>query len=182
MTPLPTGYLIRPLSGSDGPGLTEAQQRNRAHLAPWSPRRGDSFFTPQGQEAELASHLEAIAAGRLGAYLIVHGERIVGRVNLNTIVRGAFHSASLGYWVDKDELNKGLATAGVRFACDAAEELGLHRVEAGTLVHNEPSQRVLRRCGFARFGTATDYLFINGAWRDHHLYQRILNAAPLQLG
>ncbi len=177
----PSGYTIRPLAGSDAAALTVALRRNREHLAPWSPRRGDTFFTLEGQQAELERHLDVIEAGQLASYVIVSGDRIVGRVNLNTIVRGAFHSASLGYWVDKDEVNKGVATAAVGFVCDEAMKIGLHRVEAGTLIRNEPSQRVLLRCGFTQFGMAPAYVFINDMWEDHSLYQRILHDQPLHL-
>lgn len=75
-----------------------------------------------------------------------------------------------------DHIGRGLATAAVTQACAAADtELGLHRVEAGTLLDNVPSQRVLAKCGFEEFGVAPSYLYINGAWRDHRLFQRILN-------
>jgi [ribosomal protein S5]-alanine N-acetyltransferase len=176
------GYVIRPLEAADAPALSDAQQRNREHLGPWSPRRGDAFFTLEGQEAELDRHLAAIASGQLASYVVVAADgRIVGRVNLNSIIRGAFHSADLGYWVDKDEVNKGLMTAAVEHVCGDAEQIGLHRVGAATLVHNEPSQRVLRRCGFSQIGMAPEYLFIDDAWQDHNLYQRILHDRPLDL-
>ncbi|HET6626643.1 MAG TPA: GNAT family N-acetyltransferase, partial [Nocardioidaceae bacterium] len=136
MTSLPAGYAIRPLSRSDAAALTDAMVRNREHLAPWSPRRSEAFFTLAGQQDELAQHLRSMDAGQLASYLIVREERIAGRINVQNIIRGAFHSAALGYWVDGDELNKGLASAAVAFACDRARELGLHRLEAGTLVHN----------------------------------------------
>jgi ribosomal-protein-alanine N-acetyltransferase len=55
----------------------------------------------------------------------------------------------------------------------AFDELGLHRVEAGTLLHNVRSQRVLERNGFVRFGVAPSYLRIAGQWRDHALFQRL---------
>ena len=67
----------------------------------------------------------------------------------------------------------------MEFACAQAQGRGLHRVEAGTLVHNESSQRVLEACGFEYYGTAPKFLFINGAWQDHRLYQRILHDNPL---
>ena len=51
------------------------------------------------------------------------------------------------------------------------EELGLHRIQAGTLLHNVRSQRVLERTGFVRFGMAPAYLNIAGQWQDHALYQ-----------
>jgi len=57
---------------------------------------------------------------------------------------------------------------GVEWAFDSA---GLHRLEAGTLVDNVGSQRVLEKNGFARIGLAPRYLKIAGAWRDHILFQ-----------
>jgi ribosomal-protein-alanine N-acetyltransferase len=53
----------------------------------------------------------------------------------------------------------------------AFEELRLHRVEAGTLVHDTASQRVLGRNGFVRYGLAPQYLHIAGRWQDHVLFQ-----------
>jgi ribosomal-protein-alanine N-acetyltransferase len=52
-------------------------------------------------------------------------------------------------------------------------QLGLHRIEAGTLTHNIRSQRVLEKNGFVRFGLARAYLNIAGRWQDHALYQVI---------
>ena len=40
---------------------------------------------------------------------------------------------------------------------------------ANYIPHNERSGRLLRRLGFMVEGYARDYLFINGAWRDHIL-------------
>jgi ribosomal-protein-alanine N-acetyltransferase len=100
-------------------------------------------------------------------------------MNLNNVVRGVLQSASLGYWVDARHQGRGLATGAVEQACTEAHRLGLHRVEAGTLLHNRASQRVLERCGFEIYGTSASYLFIAGAWQDHRLYQRILHDRPL---
>jgi ribosomal-protein-alanine N-acetyltransferase len=63
----------------------------------------------------------------------------------------------------------------VRFAVQRASDLGLHRLEAGTLAHNEASQVVLRRCGFDQYGKAAQYLFIVGAWQDHVMFEKILH-------
>jgi ribosomal-protein-alanine N-acetyltransferase len=49
----------------------------------------------------------------------------------------------------------------------------MHRLEAGTLVDNVASQRVLEKNGFERIGLARAYLRIAGAWRDHILFQRV---------
>lgn len=53
----------------------------------------------------------------------------------------------------------------------AFTQLGLHRLQAETLVHNTGSQRVLTRNGFAPYGIAPQYLKIADEWQDHILYQ-----------
>jgi ribosomal-protein-alanine N-acetyltransferase len=59
----------------------------------------------------------------------------------------------------------------VRGALQSFDTLGLHRLEAGTLVRNVRSQRVLEKNGFVRFGLAPRFLRIAGQWQDHVLFQ-----------
>ena len=51
----------------------------------------------------------------------------------------------------------------------AFAELRLHRIMANYRPENTRSAQVLERLGFRREGIAHDYLFIDGAWRDHVL-------------
>ena len=176
---IPEGYAIRELDMLDAAELADAYRRNRRHLKPWDPRRDEHFYTDDGQAAAIAGQLEAVRHGLAVAWVLTCGQRIVGRVNLNNIVMGVLRSASIGYWVDVEHLGKGLATGAVGYACAQAQGRGLHRVEAGTLVHNTPSQRVLVNSGFEEYGLARRFLFIDGAWQDHRLYQRILHDNPL---
>lgn len=53
----------------------------------------------------------------------------------------------------------------------AVELLGLHRLQAETLVDNVASQRVLLKNGFVRYGRAADYVKIAGRWHEHLLFQ-----------
>ena len=168
-------YEISPLRVEDAPALAAAYQRNRGHLRLWEPVRPPGFFSIEGQQARVSAELEAVARGQLAVWLIRSGDLVTGRVALNNIVMAAFRSAAVGYWVDGQHTRRGLATRAVEHACAEAIQLGLHRVEAGTVVHNVASQAVLRRCGFVPFGTAPSYLWIAGAWQDHHLFQRILH-------
>lgn len=164
---------------NDAPVLAELLRANRDFLAPWEPVRGDDYFTVEGQRADLRAALERHDNGTALPHAILDAsDRVVGRITLNEIVRGPFQSCSLGYWVSAAANGRGLATAAVsKIKRVAFEELGLHRVQAGTLVHNVRSQRVLERNGFVRFGMAPAYLKIAGKWQDCDLYQ-VLTSLP----
>ena len=55
-------------------------------------------------------------------------------------------------------------------------DLGLHRIMAGYLPHNDRSGKLLDRLGFEKEGLARKYLKINGRWEDHVLTSLINNA------
>jgi [ribosomal protein S5]-alanine N-acetyltransferase len=167
--------VTRVLEEDDIPELVEALLANRAFLEPWDPIREDDYYTERGQ-------LDFLRTARAGSttipMVIVVDGRIGGRITLNNLVRGAFQSCTVGYWVARELNGKGVATAAVGHAVrHAFGALGLHRVEAGTLVHNTGSQRVLERNGFTRYGLAPRYLRIAGSWQDHVLFQT-LNDRP----
>jgi [ribosomal protein S5]-alanine N-acetyltransferase len=176
---IPAGYGIEPLSLEHAGPLAAAYVANREHLEGTDPRRDDSFYTEEGQAAAVAGQLASFDRGLGAGWVLVHGRRVVGRINLSNVVMGVLRSASVGYWVDGDHLRRGLATAAVEHACAEALAMGLHRVDAGTLLDNTASQGVLARCGFEHYGTAPGFLFIAGRWQDHHLYQRLLHDRPL---
>jgi ribosomal-protein-alanine N-acetyltransferase len=147
---------------------------NVAFLAAWEPEHPDGHFTAAGQRRAIDTALGLHAAGRALPYVVLDGDRIVGRITLSGIERGPFQSGHVGYWVGEADNGRGHASAGLAEICTLAfGGLGLHRVEAGTLVHNAGSQRVLERNGFERFGLAPRYLKIAGAWQDHVLFQRL---------
>ncbi|MCM0619444.1 GNAT family N-acetyltransferase [Nocardioides bruguierae] len=173
------GLLLRPTTLEDAGRLAEAYTHNRDHLAPWDPVRPEAFYTEAGQAENLAGAARQWELGLVDPWLLLDGDRVVGRMNLNNIVRGVFASSSVGYWVDRDHLRRGLAATLVEHAVVRAREIGLHRLEAGTMTANTGSQAVLRAAGFSQFGTAEKYLFIAGAWQDHHLFQRILHDQPV---
>ncbi len=177
------GILLRPVTTDDAEVLARAYHANRAHLRPWEPRRDEAFFTAEGQAERLRDLVGLRRAGRAMPWVLVAGDgggEVVGVMNLSNIVQGAFRSTNLGYWIAAGHTGKGLASAAVSAVCqDAGERLGLHRIEAGTVVSNSASQRVLAKCGFELIGTARNYLHIDGQWRDHLLFHRILNDRDL---
>ncbi|GAB7042272.1 MULTISPECIES: GNAT family N-acetyltransferase [Catenuloplanes] len=158
----------RPVTVADAPALAALLTANRSHLAPWDPIRPDEYFTAAGQADLIDAGLRTTSILHV---ILVDGE-IAGRINLNNVVRGPFRSGNLGYWVDHARTGRGVATAAVRaFTRVVFDEQGLHRMEAGTLVHNHASQRVLTRTGFTPFGLAPRYLRIAGQWQDHRMFQ-----------
>ncbi|MEV6104309.1 GNAT family protein [Streptomyces sp. NPDC051940] len=173
---LPAGVLMRAATLDDSAALCDARLRNREHLAPWEPRRSEYTFTLEGVTERMRSQLADLEAGRAAPWHLLDGEQVVGGLTLTCIVLGPFCSAYMGYWIAASHQGKGLVTAAVEHACEAARTtLGLHRIEATTLLDNQRSQAVLRRCGFERIGTAPRYLHVDGAWRDHAMFQRVLH-------
>ncbi|WP_431246845.1 GNAT family N-acetyltransferase [Leifsonia xyli] len=173
---LPGGLILRVRKEQDAAALAAAYQRNRGHLAPWDPTRTEDFFTEGGQ---LSQTRELLALREMDAALplvLVEGSEVAGGVTLSGIVRGAFQSATVGYWLDRDHTGRGLASAALASVIEASrDQYGLHRLQAATLLANHASQSVLTRAGFERIGVAPKYLQIAGRWQDHVLFQRILH-------
>jgi ribosomal-protein-alanine N-acetyltransferase len=161
--------VIRRLSPDDAEELTALLVANRARLQPLEPDRPDGFYTVEFQRDRLAN----VQEGRW-IFGIVDGDELAGTIGVNNTIRGPLQSANIGYWIDEPRQGRGLATAAVGAVVDFAfGEAGLHRVEAGTLPDNLPSQRVLEKNAFERIGLARRYLYIGGDWRDHILFQRV---------
>ena len=95
---------------------------------------------------------------------------VLGNCNFSNFVWGAFHCATLGYRLDHRVEGQGVMTEALRCAIGHLfREMGFHRIQANYRPTNERSGAVLRRLGFVVEGYARDYLFIDGAWRDHVL-------------
>jgi ribosomal-protein-alanine N-acetyltransferase len=153
--------------------LADLYARQRAFLAPFEPARGDAFYTRPGQRARLADLVRRRQADAGYPFVITVDGGIVGMAGLSNVVRAAFQSANLGYWVAREYNGRGVATGAIGLVLgEAFGRIGLHRVEAGTLVDNVGSQRVLLRNGFRTIGLSRAYLEIGGRWRDHILFAR----------
>jgi len=146
--------------------------RNREAHARWNPPLPDTMFTEDGQRQRLAEAAAASAAGAgVGWWLFSKGkpELALGQINFSQIARRAFHNAMLGYAIDQALEGRGL----MREALSAAladvfsPRVHLHRVQANVRPENTRSLALLSRLGFEREGLAREYLFIDGAWRDH---------------
>lgn len=165
---------LLPWTAADVPEIGAYWARNREHLTPTQPLRAPAWWSVEGQRLRFERIAADVAAGRTHPFLVREDGEVAGELVLSDAVGGAFRSAHLGYSVDGGRLRRGIAGWAVAAAVEIAfGELGLHRLQAATLLDNAASQAVLERCSFERIGVARDYLAIAGAWRDHVLWQRV---------
>jgi [ribosomal protein S5]-alanine N-acetyltransferase len=157
--------IIRPLVESDAEALLALRIENRTFMTPYEPDREDTFFTLERQR-DIAGNEPGLA------FAILDDGVLAGTIALSNLALGPFRSASVGYWVDQKRNGCGLASLALAAMVEHAfGELGLHRLEAASLTDNIASQRVLEKNRFEPIGLARKYLHINGAWRDHILFQ-----------
>ncbi|MFC8799619.1 GNAT family N-acetyltransferase [Promicromonospora sp. NPDC057138] len=175
-TALTDDVTLRELTKDDAVAIAHAYMRNREHLAPWDPARPEAFYTEEWHKERLWAQVLENSTGRALHTVLESDGEIVGCLNLTDIVRGAFENGHVGYWLDSRFTGRGLMTRAIEaLVVHARDELGLHRLQAVTLPHNEASQAVLTRIGFERIGFAPSYLEIAGEWQDHVMFQLILH-------
>ena len=144
------------------------------HLDRWSPPAAPGFFEAKFWRDRLErAPLEWESGGAARFALQPHGPEsgpVIGTCNYTNIVRGPFQACHLGYQIARDHEGRGLMHEALTASnAWAFREWRLHRIMANFIPDNGRSSRLLDRLGFVREGTAKDYLFIDGAWRDHVL-------------
>lgn len=170
-------HVTRLARKTDAAELAALVNVNRVFQKPYEPYRDAAYYSESGQRFFVERQLEQYQAGAALPLLIIDDDRIVGRITLSNVVRGPMQSATVGYWVSEAENSRGLASHALHEMLHKAfDDMRLHRIEAGTLLDNVRSQQVLEHNNFVRYGTAPEYLYIDGAWRDHALFQRINHA------
>lgn len=166
---------VRNFVPDDASELLDYYIRNEDHLRNFEPTRDKNFYTIEVQRKILLEsyrHLMSGISSDLGIYI---GDKLIGKVKLSNIVYGVFRSGILGYSIDKDYQGKGYMREAVNLILDYAKNyLDLHRIEASVLVDNDKSKGVLLGCGFEEVGINRKYLYINGKWRDHITFAKIL--------
>jgi [ribosomal protein S5]-alanine N-acetyltransferase len=169
--------LLEPIEPGRAAAMADFQSRNRDHIGPWDPSRPPDFYTEAGWVDRIASLLDEENAGRSRRWCCVPKagpDLIVATVNLTEIVRGPLQACFLGYAIDAKYERTGLMSEAVRAAVNHGfDTLRLHRIGANYVPENERSGRLLKRLGFQIEGHASQYLFINGSWRDHVLTAKI---------
>jgi ribosomal-protein-alanine N-acetyltransferase len=182
LSPAPTTTVLRgrrvelrPLELSDFAGWRDVRRRCADWLVKWEPA------PPPGQ-TDVTENRQAFAA-RCGArrrewqlgtgygFGIFVDDRFAGEINVNSVQRGPFQNAYVGYWIDQGQAGNGyVPEALVVVARFAFEDLGLHRLQVAIIPRNVASRRVVEKVGLREEGLAARYLEINGVWEDHVRY------------
>lgn len=167
--------LLRNLNPEDSEDLLEYYIRNEDHLRDYEPSRDKSFYTIEAQRDILLESYKGLMSGKCVDLGIYKDDKLIGKIKISNIVYGVFKNGIIGYSMDKDYQGRGYMKEALNLALRyARDELELHRLEASVLVDNERSKNVLTSCGFKEVGLNEKYLFINGGWRDHLTFYRVL--------
>lgn len=162
---------VAPVEPLVAQALLDYQIKNRAHLKPWDPTPGELFFTLPFWTGRCRLRAREWQEGRTAAFVLLHREhpgRVIGSLSLSNLQRGVMQGATLGYSIDADFQGQGLMFEALTAVIDFAfSVLRLHRIQANYQPHNQRSAALLARLGFVVEGCARDYLFLDGAWRDH---------------
>jgi ribosomal-protein-alanine N-acetyltransferase len=166
---------LRPLRMRDAMAWTEVRVRNERWLSPWEgrpesqpPASWADRHTGVVYAAMLRNARREARAGRSLPLAITYDGRFAGQVTASNVVRGAFDSASVGYWVDSAVAGRGVLPTALALLVDHCfQVVGLHRIEANIRPENTASRRVVEKLGFREEALHLRYLFIDGAWRDH---------------
>ncbi|MEW1719949.1 GNAT family protein [Streptomyces sp. NPDC093109] len=163
--PLAEGPRTRldPYRLDDAEEFTALARASRELHRPW-------LFPPEDTEAFAAYAGRIVEDPTKQGYLVRAREdgRVAGFININNIVRAGFQCGALGYGAFAHAAGRGLLTEGLGLVLrHAFGPLGLHRLEANIQPANAASIALVRRAGFRLEGFSPDFLFIDGAWRDH---------------
>ncbi len=175
--------LIAKPALSDAPELLAFELENRTYFESWISPRAPEYYSIDGvTEAILLSERETV--DDLGhQYLVKVAGAIVGRINLNHVLRPYFNKVELGYRMGQRHAGKGYATQAVSLLlAEAFHRLNFTRVEATVREVNRGSLRVLEKNGFRRYGKSQRSVQFNGEWFDllHLCTERgAVNRAPI---
>lgn len=161
--------LLRPLTFADIPALFDAIDASRQFLERWLPwaeavrGQGDlRVFIDRCQRRN--------GEGEAHRGIFEPAGRLAGHISIEDAVP-ARRAAELGYWVRQDRAGKGFSTEAARALLRwGFRNLDLHRVTAYADVDNEPSAKVLLKCGFTREGVMRHRLQDGAGWRDHTIF------------
>jgi tRNA-Thr(GGU) m(6)t(6)A37 methyltransferase TsaA len=155
-------------------------QRNHQYFAQTNPEFPPELLNLDHFIRQNIAHESLYDAGQEIRFSITRPgqDRIpIGSVIFSRIHRGAMSACFVGYTLDQSEQGNGYMTEALSAALRYMfVDQDLRRIAATFVVGNDRSANVLNRCGFKHEGIARDYLYVQGAWRDHVMMSKINDA------
>ncbi|GLC31742.1 GNAT family N-acetyltransferase [Clostridium omnivorum] len=165
--------FIRFFEDTDAEALLDLHLRNGEFFQKYSPTFSDDFYTLDSKYKYISNSIkqrEEDKAYSFGIYLKDNG-KLIGDISLYHISRGSLQRCLIGYSLDKQYNGRGYTTEAVYLAVEFAfNELKLHRVDAGVMLSNIGSMKVLEKAGFHKEGIEQKGVKINGKWEDHQIF------------
>lgn len=149
------------------------RRRSKTFLEPWEPAWSRDALTPAAFGRRLRRINQEWRSGIGYGFFIIKNEteELVGGLTFANVRYGVVQSANVGYWTAVDHTRNGYMAEAIQIGLDFAfRKLGLHRVEAACLIHNDPSRALLLKSGFQPEGRSRKYLCIAGRWQDHDTF------------
>ncbi|MCK5209202.1 MAG: GNAT family N-acetyltransferase [Cyclobacteriaceae bacterium] len=107
-------------------------------------------------------------------FAIDYKHQFVGVIGITSQSDVYRKGAEIGYWIGEPYWNKGISSRALLLATEYGfEELNLERLYAGVFAFNEPSKRVLEKCGYKLEGISRNAVFKNGKLVDEFRYAKL---------
>ncbi|NOZ31672.1 MAG: GNAT family N-acetyltransferase [Alphaproteobacteria bacterium] len=166
--------VLRQPRATDFKDWRAVRMASRAFLTPFEPTWADNELTHGSYRARVRRYARDAAEQCGYTFFVFLGDdrdELAGGVTLSNIRRRVAQTCSLGYWMSARHAGQGIMTEAVgRLLPFVFSDMGLHRIEAACLPHNQASIRVLQKSRFVKEGLAKGYLMIDGKWQDHLLF------------
>lgn len=163
--------LVRPPRHRDAGAWSRIRIANQRWLEKWEPTSAipwDERNSRWDYHRNLSQLRSAGRAGTMLPFVILFEGRLAGQINVANVVRGAFRSCTVGYWIDSAVAGRGIMPTAVALVIDhCLTRAELHRVEVNIRPDNAASLRVVEKLRLRREGYHERYLDINGDWADH---------------
>lgn len=171
-----SSMTLRPPANSDFEKWVTVRRESEAFLRPWEPLWPRDDLSEIGYQRRMKAYNQQRLNGWGRTYFLFseNEERLIGGISLTRITYRGAKSATLGYWMSVNDAGKGnMKKAVPALLTYAYKQLGLNRIEAACLPHNDRSIALLTGCGFQTEGFAREYLEINGIAEDHVLFSKL---------
>lgn len=160
------------------PLVLDYLQRNREDFALWDRSFPEEYYTLEYQQQVLAAEQKLFLRSsgvRYYMFLADQPDRIIGNISFSYLTEDEGHRCSIGYRIDKEFRNIGLAYEAASYLIPRIHEsYRIKRIEADILEENVASLALIKKLGFEYEGIARKSHSIAGVERDHLRYALVL--------